>query len=150
MFWYCRYSFLNTLTIHSQEFRGKTFFLIVILSVFRLRFFLEILVFWSFSLKFRKSASSLEMCYWIAFKLHKTILHHNCYSITTIFSENCNFFNSQFTHFSTGVDVEFFTIFNFKLFKVLLMWKCITGLFLNFITFLIAFAALSQFSVKIT
>ena len=90
------------------------------------------------------------MCYWIAFKLHKTILHHNFYSITTIFSENCNFFNSQFTQISMGVDVEFFTIFNFKLFKVRLMWKCITGLFSNFITFFITFAALSQFSLKIT
>ena len=90
------------------------------------------------------------MCYWIAFKLHETILHHNCYSITNIISENCNFFNSEFTHFSTGLDVKFFTIFNFNPFKVLLMWKCITGLFSNFITFFNTFAALSQFSVKIT
>ena len=38
--------------------------------------------------------------------LHKNILHHICYSIPTILSKNCY---SQFTHFSMGVDLEFFT-----------------------------------------
>ena len=38
------------------------------------------------------------MCYWIAFKLHKTILHHICYSIPTIFSENCK--KKKFTIYS--------------------------------------------------
>ena len=62
-----------------------------------LRFFLQNLGFEAF-----QSASNLEMCCWIAFKLHKNILHHICYNITTFFIENRNFFNSQFSHFSTG------------------------------------------------
>ena len=48
---------------------------------FRLRFVYKI----SF-----QSASNLEMCCWIAFKLHRNICHHICYSIPTIFSENFN------------------------------------------------------------
>ena len=71
MLLYFRFSFLKTLTIHSQEFFGKkSNLLLSFYAFFDLQFFLEIWVFWSFLLKVFKKC--LEMCYWIAFKLQKT------------------------------------------------------------------------------
>ena len=107
---YFTYSFLKTLAIHFQGIFVKKIFFYFKFRRFRLRFFLQNLGVLKLLLKVFQSASKLEMCCWIAFKLHKNILHHICYSITTIFSENCNFFNSHLTHFSTGGDVEFLTI----------------------------------------
>ena len=57
-----------------------------------------------------KSASNLEMCYWVAFKLHKNILYH-IFSESHPFSVKIVICNTQFTHFSTGVDFEFLVLF---------------------------------------
>ena len=80
------------------------------------------------------------MCCLITFKIYRMILYYIWYSIPTFLGENCNF-NPQFSHFLMDVDFEIYTtIFSLQLFKVLLTWKCITGLLSSLIiTFYITF-----------
>ena len=70
---------------------GIFFTLFVILSIFRLKILFRNFVVKKLLVKVFKSGSNLEMCYWIAFKLHNNILHHICYSFPNIFCEHFNF-----------------------------------------------------------
>ena len=61
-----------------------------------------------------KSSSNLEMCYWIAFKLHQYILHHIWYSIPIIsvkivisLFNGCGlFYYLQFAAFQNALNME--------------------------------------------
>ena len=76
----------------------KICFLIINLSVFRLRFYLEFFKVLKFVVKDFKSDFYLQTYHWTFLKLHNNI-HHIFKNITTIFSEIINFYVTIFSLF---------------------------------------------------
>ena len=84
---YFTYYFLKTLAIHYQVCFIKKIYFYCKFRRFRVWFFLQNVGVLKLLVKVFKSASNLEMCYWLVFKLHKNILHPICHNIPAILSE---------------------------------------------------------------
>ena len=94
----------------------KTIIFYCEISCFRVGFFLQNVGVLKLLVKVFKSASNLEMCYWLVFKLHKNILHHICYNFPAIFSKMLYLIYSLVSLLIFGVVVFFTFIFRLKFF----------------------------------